>query len=138
MYVPPKLIPPIYFHGNYNQCRAQYHYVIEQILSYTICFNIVTSITYTLLPAMKKSLHVTPVKICTSGSDPLFHSCCYSVFARQTLPMKFIFHQPEQMEVRRHLTSIIWAKHKYLSEKQNKTKNPLQILKQICSYYQEI
>ena len=88
MYVPPKLIPPICFHGNYNQCRAQYHYVIEQILSYTICFNIVTSITYTLLPAMKKSLHVTPVKICTSGSDPLFHSCCYSVFARQTLPVR--------------------------------------------------
>ena len=51
--------------------RAQYHYLLEQILSYkTQFFNAVTIISCAL-PKMNKSLHAVLVKICSSGSDLL-------------------------------------------------------------------
>jgi len=40
-------------------------------------------------------------KICTSGRDPLFHSCCDSIFPRKMLPMQSVFHWPKQIKVRR-------------------------------------
>jgi len=47
--------------------RAQWHCLIEQILSYKILFfNIVTTISYKFLRAMNKSLHAVLVKSCTA------------------------------------------------------------------------
>jgi len=65
--------------------KAQRFYLIEEILSYkTLFYNIVTTTSYAFLPAMNKNLHATPVKIHTSGREPLFHvtslleECCPS------------------------------------------------------------
>lgn len=49
---------------------------------------------------MNKSLHVTLIKICTSGDDPLFHSCYDGIIVSKMLLMQSIFHQPKWMEVR--------------------------------------
>jgi len=55
--------------------RAQYHYLIEQILSYkTLFFNIVITTSYAFSLVMNKSLHATLVKICTSRGD---HCHCH-------------------------------------------------------------
>ena len=52
--------------------RAQYHYVIGQILSYkTLFFNVVTTVSSGFLPAVNKSLYAKHVNICTSGDDLL-------------------------------------------------------------------
>jgi len=73
--------------------RTCLQYLIEQILSYkTLFFNVVTTISNAFLPVINKSLRATPVKICVSGGDPLFHSCCHSIITRKLLPMKSIFH----------------------------------------------
>ena len=87
--------------------------MIEQILSYkTLYFDLVTTIGYALSPAMNKSLHTALVKICTSGGGPLFHSLYDGVIARKMLTTQSIFHQPEQMEVRRRqIRSIRWVWH---------------------------
>ena len=72
--------------------------LIVQIHSYKMLFfNIITTISYAFSPEMNKSLHVMLIKICTSGCDPLFHSCSDIIVARKMLPM-----QSKQMEVRRH------------------------------------
>ena len=53
-------MPPIYFHRNYNE--EHYNTLIEQILSYKMFFlNMVTTVIYTFLPAMKKNLHAAVV-----------------------------------------------------------------------------
>ena len=44
------------------------------------------------LPVMTKHLHAMLGKICPKGGDPLFHSCCDSVIAREMLPMESNFH----------------------------------------------
>jgi len=83
--------------------------LIEQILSYkTLFFNIVTTNGYALSPAMNKSLHATLIKFCTSGGGTLIHSSYDGIVARKMLPMQSIFHQPEQMEVRRCQIQTIW------------------------------
>ena len=52
--------------------RAEWHYLIEQILSYErLFFNPVTTISYAFSAAMNKSLHAILIKICTSWGDPL-------------------------------------------------------------------
>ena len=100
-------MPRIYFHGNYNRYKEQK--LIEQILSYkTLSFNIVTTITYAFLLAMNKSLHAALAEICTSGGEPLFHSCYDSIIARKTLPTRSVFHWSKQMGVRRHQIWTIW------------------------------
>ena len=72
-YVIPKVMPLIYFHGNYSRLKkAQYHYLIEQILRYkTLFFNTVTTISYAFSPAMNKNLHAVLLKICTERLHPL-------------------------------------------------------------------
>ena len=58
---------------------------------------------------MNKSLHAALVKICTSGGGALLHSSYDDVVARNMLPMQFIFHWPEEMEVRRRqIRTIRW------------------------------
>ena len=53
-------MPPIYFHRKYN--KEHYNTLIEQILSYKMLFlNMVTTVIYTFLPAMKKNLHAAVV-----------------------------------------------------------------------------
>ena len=48
MWVALKVLPPVYFHGNYNKEYS----LIEKILSYkTLFFNIVTTFCYAFLPA---------------------------------------------------------------------------------------
>jgi len=65
-------MPPIYFCGNYNTYRGQYHYSIDLILSYkTLFFNIVSTISCAFSPEMNKRLHAALMKICTSGGYPL-------------------------------------------------------------------
>jgi len=57
--------------------RAQYHYLIEEILSYkTLSFSIVTTISYAFLLAMKKSLHATLLKIHLAIQNVARLSCC--------------------------------------------------------------
>jgi len=81
----------------------------EEIFSYkTLFFDTVTTIRYALLPATNKSLHAVLVKTCTSGGGPLFHSSYDGIVARKMLPMQSIFHQPEQMEVRRRQIQTTW------------------------------
>jgi len=64
------------------QQGAQYHYLIEQILSYKkLFFNTVTAISSAFLPAMNKTLHAVLLKTCTSRGAPLFHSCYGGVAA---------------------------------------------------------
>jgi len=83
--------------------------LIEQILSYkTLFFNTVTTVNYATLPAMNKSLHAMLVKICTSGSDPLFHSCYDSTVAEKMLPTQSILHQPDQTEARGQQIQTTW------------------------------
>jgi len=56
--------------------RAQWHYLIEHILSYKMLFfNVVTTISSAFLPVMNKSLYAALTRICTSKGDPLFHNC---------------------------------------------------------------
>jgi len=66
-------MPPIYSHGNFN--RHEEHVttqLTEQMLSSKrLFFNTVTTMSYALLPAMNKSLHVTLPTMCTIGGDPL-------------------------------------------------------------------
>jgi len=47
------------------------------------------------------------LKVSTSRDDALFHSCYDGIIAREMLSSQSIFHEPEQMEVRRHQ---IWTK----------------------------
>jgi hypothetical protein len=59
---------------------------VMQVVSYKILlFHIVTSTGYALSPAMNKSLHAALIKICTSGGDPLSHSCINGVVIRKML-----------------------------------------------------
>jgi len=54
--------------------RAQEYYLIEKILSYkTIFFNIVTIISYILLPDQLQEPACHAYSICTSRGNPLFH-----------------------------------------------------------------
>ena len=48
------------------------------------------------------------VKICTSGSDPLFHSCYDSTVAEKMLPTQSILHQPDQTEARGQQIQTTW------------------------------
>jgi len=57
---------------------------------------------------MNKSLHAVLVKICNSGGGSLFHSPYEGVVARKMFPTQSIFHQPEQVEVRRRQIWTIW------------------------------
>jgi len=57
---------------------------------------------------MNKCLHAALIKICTSRGGPLFHSLYNDVVARKMLPTQSIFHQPEQIEVRRRQIRTIW------------------------------
>lgn len=59
-----------------------------------------TTIYYAFSPSINKDLHAVLEKICTVGGDPLFHSCCDNLSAREMMPMQFISHQPDHMEVR--------------------------------------
>ena len=62
--------------------------MIEQIPTYkTLIFNIATTISYALLPAMNKTLCGVFVKICSSGGDPLLHSCYDSIIADMHCPL---------------------------------------------------
>ena len=64
---------PIYFHEHYNSYKAQQHYLIQLILSYkTLLLSTVTTVSYTFLLAMNKSLHAA-LKNLHQGDDPLFH-----------------------------------------------------------------
>jgi hypothetical protein len=94
--VAPEVIPPMYFHGNYNRYKEHNNtYLTEQILSYkTLFFDVVTTIGYALWPALNKSLDAAIIKICTSGGDSLFRSSYDGVVARKRLPTQFIFHRP--------------------------------------------
>jgi len=59
------------------------------------------TINYAFLLEMNKNLQAALLKICTSEGDSLFHCYYDDIVARITLPTQSIFHQPEQMEVRR-------------------------------------
>jgi len=72
MYNVPKVLSPIYFHGNYNIYKELNDtYLIEQILSYKNYFSTVTTINCAFSLAMNKSLHAELVKVCSSRGDPL-------------------------------------------------------------------
>jgi len=60
-------------------------------------FNIVRTISYAFSPVMNKILHATPIKICTSAGDSLFHSFYDGVPARKSLSMQSIIYCPKQM-----------------------------------------
>jgi hypothetical protein len=76
--------------------------LIEQILSYkTLFFDLVITNGYALSPEMNKSLHAALVKTCTSRGVQQFHSLYNGIVARKMFPTQSIFHQPEQMEVKR-------------------------------------
>jgi len=64
-------------------------------------FHIGTTISYTFLLVMNKSLHAMLVKICTSRGDPRFHNLYDGIVARKMLPTPSIFQDLEQTEVRR-------------------------------------
>jgi hypothetical protein len=83
----PKVTPPTTFQGNYNKgcTRTLFDGASFQLQS----IHIVTTTGYAFSQAMTKSLHAAIVKICTSGGDPLSHSCNYSVVARKMLPSFF-------------------------------------------------
>ena len=81
--------------------------MMETVLIYqTLFFHVITIISCAFSPVTSKSLHATFIRICTSGGDPLFHSCCDSVVARK-MSMQCIFHQSKQMEVRRCLIQTV-------------------------------
>jgi len=72
MYNVPKVLSPIYFHGNYNIYKELNDtYLIEQILSYKNYFSTVTTINCAFSLAMNKSLHAELIKICTSRGNRL-------------------------------------------------------------------
>ena len=59
---------------------------------------------------MNKSLHAVLIKICTTEGDTLLHSYYDGIIARKMLPMQFVFHQPNRMEIRRHqICTIQWC-----------------------------
>ena len=59
MYVTPKVMPAIYFHGNYNRYKEHSNTIWQSKFSATkiLCYSTVTTISYAFSPAMKKSLH---------------------------------------------------------------------------------
>ena len=69
--VAPKVMPPIYFHGNQQIQRAQYYCLIEHILSYkTLFFNTDTTIN--------KHLQAVFIKIClTYRNVACLSRCCH-------------------------------------------------------------
>ena len=71
--------------------------------------NLVTAVSCALSPAVTESLHAMLVKICTSRGDPLFHSFCNNVTAREMLLLQSIFHWLEQMKVRRCQITTTWC-----------------------------
>ena len=105
--------------------RAQEHHMIRANSQYkTLLSNIDTTMSYTFSPATEHyfstvttiSYAFSPVmnlsepacyackkkkKICTSRSDPVLHRCYNGVGHRKMLPMKSIFHLPEQIEVKK-------------------------------------
>jgi len=106
-----KVMPFIYFHGNYSSYEEHNNSISEGKFSATK-YNTVTSSSYAFLPAMNMSLYAALVKTCSSGGEPLFHSCYDDVVCGKTLPMQSIFHWPKQMEIRRcQVWSIPWMWH---------------------------
>jgi len=60
--------------------------LIEEILSYkTLSFNIVTTVSYSFSPEMKKSLHAAHVKICVSGMTHCYCRHCWKVSPTNSL-----------------------------------------------------
>ena len=95
--------------------RVQWHYLIELILSYkTLFFNIFTTISYAFLSAMNKSPHAVRIHICTSGGDPLFHSCYNGVVAWKMLPIQSSFWSANRhcLVSRKHSA---FSKHQWIS-----------------------
>ena len=93
---------PTDFHGNYN--RYKEHNNTQQILSYkALLLNIITTISCAFSPVMNKSLHILSVNICTSGGDPLFHTCYDGIGAKKTLPT-----QSKQKEVSKCQIQTMW------------------------------
>ena len=45
--------------------------------------NTVITISYAFLPVMNKIPYAELVKMCNSGGEPLFHSCCDNVLDRK-------------------------------------------------------
>jgi hypothetical protein len=58
----------------------------------TPSFHSVTTTGYTFLPVMNKSLHAALVKICTSGIDPLSHSCDNDAAVTEMLSKHWSWH----------------------------------------------
>jgi len=102
-------MPPIYFHGNYNIYKQHNNTLIEQVLSYkALFFTTAATISYAFSTVMNKSMHATIVKICSVGGDPLLPS--YYDAALKMLPTQSIFHQLQQMEIRRpHIQTTWWV-----------------------------
>lgn len=71
--------------------------MIEQILGCkTVFFTIVTTMGCSFSTVMNKSLHAVLVKICSSGCDPLFHSCYGGIVRRKMLSMcRTVYHAEE-------------------------------------------
>jgi hypothetical protein len=97
----PKVMPRIYFRGNYNKYKEHNNTIWQsKLLDTKHYFGYVPS------PAMNKSLHAALVPICTSQ---LFHNSYHGVVARK-MSTQSIFHRYEQMEVRRrHIRTIRWV-----------------------------
>lgn len=83
-----------------QQKGAQYYCLKEQILSCeTLFFNIDITISYAFSLAINKSQCAELIKMCSSGGDPIFHNCYYSIPERKILPAQSSFPQPEEMEI---------------------------------------
>lgn len=66
---------------------------MEHILCYGTQFSdVVITISRAFSTAMNSSLHAALIKVCTSGGDPLLHSCYEGVAAGKMLPMWLNFH----------------------------------------------
>ena len=74
-----------------------------QVLSdETLIFSVVTNFSYVFLPVMKRSLNAALIKIYTR-SDPLLHSCCDGINARESILYC-------QIEVRKYqIKTIQWV-----------------------------
>jgi len=68
----PAVMPPIYFHANYNRHNTYSNTVWRSKFSACkmLFFNTVTTISCAFSPAMNKSLHAVLVEVCTSWGDP--------------------------------------------------------------------
>lgn len=94
--VAPKVMPPMYFHGNSNSYRAQWCFLMDQTPSHKTPFtNTATIISCAFSPVTNENLHALLVKICRAkephchhywNAPPATSLCSEPVFGLQECP----------------------------------------------------